>query len=174
MTCLTESRGGRTYPVRMSSVSISYDLAKDDEAQAFRIAVAAEGLFRALIDFHRLVVERRDRRARSQPAHVVRALLRERLTQRTAAWTLKANALKPRRWRRPLRPATLTVEVGFPYVALLNAEGIFAAVRAIDASFKADDSLLSWKEMAAINLAKLEENGAAAAFLNEVTAHRGE
>ena len=174
MTCLTESRGGRTYPVRMSSVSISYDLAKDDEAQAFRIAVAAEGLFRALIDFHRLVVERRDRRARSQPAHVVRALLRERLTQRTAAWTLKANALKPRRWRRPLRPATLTVEVGFPYVALLNAEGIFAAVRAIDASFKADDSLLSWKEMAAINLAKLEQNGAAAAFLNEVTAHRGE
>ena len=174
MTCLTESRGGRTYPVRMSSVSISYDLAKDDEAQAFRIAVAAEGLFRALIDFHRLVVERRDRRARSQPSHVVRALLRERLTQRTAAWTLKANALKPRRWRRPLRPATLTVEVGFPYVALLNAEGIFAAVRAIDASFRADDSLLSWKEMAAINLAKLEQNGAAAAFLNEVTAHRGE
>jgi hypothetical protein len=156
----------------MSTVSISY--AKDDEAQAFRIAVAAEGLFRALIDFHRLVVERRDRRARSQPAHVVRALLRERLTQRTAAWPLKANALKPRRWRRPLRPATLTVEVGFPYVALLNAEGIFAAVRAIDAAFKADDSPMSWKEMAAINLAKLEENGVAAAFLNEVQARRGE
>ena len=158
----------------MSTVSISYDLAKDDEAQAFRIAVAAEGLFRALIDFHRLVVDRRDRRARSQPSHVLRALLRERLTQRTAAWTLKANALKPRRWRRPLRPATLAVEVGFPYVALLNADGIFAAVRAIDASFKPDDSPMSWKEMAAINLAKLEENGVSAAFLNEVEARRGE
>jgi hypothetical protein len=158
----------------MSTVSISYDLAKDDEAQAFRIAVAAEGLFRALIDFHRLVVERRDRRVRAQPAHVVRGLLRDRLTQRTAAWTLKANALKPRRWRRPMRPATLTVEVGFPYVALLNAEGIFAAVRAIDASFKADDSPMPWKEMAAINLAKLEENGASAAFLNELEARRGE
>lgn len=158
----------------VATVSISYDLAKDDEAQAFRIAVAAEGLFRALIDFHRLVVERRDRRARSQPSHVVRALLRDRLTQRTAAWTLKANALKPRRWRRPLRPATLTVDVGFPYVALLNAEGIFAAVRAIDASFRADDSLLPWKEMAATNLARLEEHGVSAAFLNEITARRGE
>jgi hypothetical protein len=158
----------------MSTVSISYDLGNDDEAQAFRIAVAAEGLFRALIDFHRIMVERRDRRARSQPAHVVRALLRERLTQRTAAWTLKANALKPRRWRRPLRPATLTVEVAFPYVALLNAEGIFAAVRAIDASFRADDSSMSWKEMAAINLTKLEEHGVLAAFLNEVDARRGE
>lgn len=158
----------------MSTVSISYDLAKDDEAKAFRIAVAAEGLFRALIDFHRLVVERRDRHTRSQPSHVVRALLRERLTQRTAAWTLKANALKPRRWRRPMRPATLTVEVGFPYVALLSAEGIFAAVRAIDAAFTADDSLMSWKEMAAINLAKLEEHGVLAAFLNEVEARRDE
>lgn len=158
----------------MSTVSISYDLAKDDEAQAFRVAVAAEGVFSALIDFHRLAVERRDRRARSQPAHVVRALLRERLTQRTAAWTLKANALKPRRWRRPARPATLTVEVGFPYVALLNAEGIFAAVRAIDASFKADDSLVPWKDMVSINLAKLELNGVLAAFLTEVEARRGE
>jgi len=156
----------------VSTVSISYDLAKDDEAQAFRIAVAAEGLFRALIDFHRVVVERRDRRARPQRAHVVRALLRDRLTKRTAAWTLKVNALKPRRWRRPLRPATLTVEVGFPYVALLNADGIFAAVRAIDASFRADDSLMPWKEMAAINLAKLEEHGVAAAFLNEIESGR--
>jgi hypothetical protein len=156
----------------VSTVSISYDLAKDDEAQAFRIAVAAEGLFRALIDFHRAVVERRDRRAKPQPAHVVRALLRDRLTQRTAAWTLKVNALRPRRWRRPLRPATLTVEVGFPYVALLNADGIFAAVRAIDASFKADDSPVSWKEMAALNLAKLEEHGVAAAFLNEIESSR--
>jgi len=73
-----------------------------------------------------------------------------------------------------LRPATLAVEVGFPYVALLNADGIFAAVRAIDASFKPDDSPMSWKEMAAINLAKLEENGVSAAFLNEVEARRGE
>jgi hypothetical protein len=64
--------------------------------------------------------------------------------------------------------------VGFPYVALLNAEGIFAAVRAIDASFKADDSPMSWKEMAAINLAKLEEKGVLAAFLNDVDARRGE
>jgi len=74
----------------------------------------------------------------------------------------------------PLRPATLTVHVGFPYVALLNAEGIFAAVRAIDASFKADDSALSWKEMAEINLARLEDHGVAAAFLNEVAARAAE
>lgn len=152
----------------MSTVSISYDLAKDDDAQAFRVAVAAEGAFSALIDFYLLAVQRRGRRARSQPAHVVRALLRDRLTQRTAAWALKANALKPKRWRRPARLATLTVDVGFPYLAWLNAEGIFATIRDIDASFKADDSPVAWKEMVAIILAKLDKNGASAAFHNEV------
>ncbi len=156
----------------MSTVSISYDLAKDDEAQAFRIAVAAEDLFSALIDFYLFAVERRGERARAQPAHAVRALLRDRLTQRTAAWALKANALKPKQWRRPARTATLTVEVGFPYLALLNAEGIFATIRAIDASFKADDSPLSWKEMVPIILAKLDEKGAAAAFQAEVESRR--
>jgi hypothetical protein len=152
----------------MSTVCISYDLAKDDEAQAFRVAVAAEGLFSALIDFHRLVVQRRDRRAPSQPSHVVRALLLKRVTQRTAAWALKANALKPKGWRRPLRRVTLTVEVGFPYVALLNAEGIFTAIRAIDASFPPDDSRLPWKDMVSTILVKLEDNGVSAAFHHEM------
>jgi hypothetical protein len=152
----------------MSTVSISYNLARDEEAQAFRIAVAAEDLFTALIDFYLLALERRDRRARAQRAHVLRGLLRERLTQRTAAWTLKANALKPRGWQRPARIATLSVEVGFPYVALLNADRIFAAVRAIDASFRPDDALMSWTDMVAIILAKLEDSGALAAFQSEV------
>ena len=156
----------------MSTVSISYDLAKDAEAQAFRVAVAAEGLFSALIDFHRLVVQRRDRRTPAQPSHVVRALLRKRVTQRTAAWALKANALKPKGWRRPRRRVTLTVEVGFPYVALLNADGIFAAIRAIDASFPPDDSRLSWEDMVDTILLKLEDNGVSAAFHNEIDSRR--
>jgi len=156
----------------MSTVSVSYDLASDAEAQAFRVAVASEGLFLALIDFHRLVVLREKRRAKPQAAHVIRGLLREGLTRNGAAWTLKANALNPAKWRRPLRTATLTVEVGFPYVALLNAEGIFDAVRAIDASFKPDDSPMPWKEMAAFNLARLESNGVTAAFLHQLETRR--
>ena len=156
----------------MSTVSMSYNLARDDEAQAFRIAVASEDLFSALIDFYLFAVERRSRRAKAQPAHAVRALLRDRLTQRTAAWALKVNALKPRGWGRPARIATLTVEVGFPYLALLNAERIFATVRAVDGAFEADHSPIEWKEMVAIILAKLDENGATAAFQNEVEARR--
>lgn len=152
----------------MSTISLSYDLAKDDEAQTFRIAVAAENLFSALIDFYQVALKRRDRRAQAQPAHTMRALLRDRVAQRTAAWALKGNALDPRGWRRPGRIATLTVEIGFPYLALLNAEGIFTAVRAIDASFKPDQSPVAWKDMVAIILAKLEENGVAAAFQTEV------
>lgn len=152
----------------MSTISISYDLAKDHDAQAFRIAVAAEGLFSALIEFYQLTVERRDVDAKAEPAHKVRALFRERLTRRTATWALKANALKPEVWRRPARVATLTVEVGFPYLALMNADGIFATVRAVDASFQQGHSPLPWKEMVATILAKLDENGAAPAFQNEI------
>lgn len=154
----------------MSTVSISYDLARDDDAQAFRVAVAAEDLFSALIDFYLLAVRKRDARARARPAHVVRALLRQRTPQRTAAWALKAHALKPRPWRRPARTATLTVDVGFPYLALLNAEAIFATVRAVDASFRHDDAPVPWKEMVATILAKLEENGVIAAFETEIEA----
>src|SRR6187549_2864743 len=121
----------------MSTICISYDLARDDEA------------------------------------HVFRALLLKRVTQRTAAWALKANALKPKGWRRPLRRVTLTVEVGFPYVALLNAEGIFAAIRAIDASFPPDDSRLPWKDMVNTILVKLEDHGVSAAFHHEMDS-RGE
>lgn len=153
----------------MSTVSISYDLAKDDEAQSFRIAVAAEDLFSALIDFYLLAVKSRDRRAKAQPAHTVRALLRDRLARRTAAWALKGNALDPRGWRRPGRIATLTVDIGFPYLALLNAEGIFTAIRALDASFKPDETPVAWKDMVSITLAKLDENGVAAAFEAEVS-----
>lgn len=156
----------------MSTVSISYDLARDEDAQAFRIAVAAEDLFSALIDFYLVAVERRDRRARAQRAHVLRGMLRDRLTQRTAAWALKANALKPRGWRRPARVVTLSVDVGFPYVALLNAERIFAAIRAIDASFRPDDAVMPWKDMVGVILAKLEEHGASAAFQHEVDSRR--
>jgi len=156
----------------VSTVSVSYDLAREDDAQAFRIAVAAEGLFSALVDFYLLALERRDRRARPQPAHVVRGLLRDRVTQRAAAWALKANALKPKRWRRPARTATLTVDVGFPYLALLNAEGIFTAIRSIDASFKPENSPVAWKEMVAIILAKLDGNGASATFHSEVESRR--
>jgi hypothetical protein len=152
----------------VSTVSLTYDLARDEEAQAFRVAVASESLFAALIDFYLLALRRRDRRARPQRAHVVRALLRDRVTQRRAAWAFKANALKPRGWRRPARVVTLTVEVGFPYRALINADAIFAAARDIDDSFRPDDSLLSWKEMVATILAKLEARGASGAFFSEI------
>ena len=154
----------------MSTISISYDLAREDDAQAFRVAVAAEDLFAALIDFYLLAVRKRDSRARARPAHVVRALLRARTPQRTAAWALKANALKPRPWRRPARIATLTVDVGFPYLALLNAEAIFATARAIDTSFRHDDAPVPWKEMVATSLARLDDNGMTAAFETEIAA----
>lgn len=154
----------------MSTVSMSYDLASDDEAQAFRVAVAAEDLFSALIDFYLFAVERQRKKAKARPAHAMRALFRERLTPRTAAWALKANAFKPMGWRRPARVATLTVEMGFAYVALLNAEGIFATVRAVDAAFQQDHTPIQWKEMVSLILAKLDANGVTAAFQNEIEA----
>lgn len=154
----------------MSTVSLSYDLARDDDAQAFRVAVAAEDLFSALLDFYLLAVRKRDARSRARPSHVVRAQLRQRIPQRTAAWALKANALKPRSWRRPARTATLTFGMGFPYLALLNSEAIFATLRAIDASFRDDDAPVPWKEMVATIEARLDEYGLAAAFETEIAA----
>lgn len=60
--------------------------------------------------------------------------------------------------------------MGFPYMALLNAEAIFATVRAIDTSFRHDDAPVPWKEMVATILAKLEEHGVTAAFETEIAA----
>lgn len=155
-----------------TTVSIPFNLADDDQAQAFRVATAAEDTFNVLIAFYQHALERRDSHAHmpDPQRHEIRSQLRERMIQHSVFWVVSPAADNPRLYARLPLIVTMTVELGFAFTAISHAQDLFVAVRGIYASLQEPGLTVRWADVVATILARLQPNALADAFHEELEA----
>lgn len=155
-----------------TTVSIPFDLADDTQAQAFRVASAAEDTFNVLLAFYQHARERRDSQAHAPDPqrHEVRAQLRERMIQHSVLWIVSPTADNPRLFVRLPAVVTVTFELGFAFTAISHAQNLFVAAREIYRLLEEPGSTVRWADVVATVLAKLQPEALAAAFHEELEA----
>jgi len=142
-----------------TNLTLSYDLSKHEDAQEFRVALAASGIHRALgthLSWLNSHVGADGVHDHEEP-RIFKMDLRTRLNTQGVSWVLNPGVETAMNWRRPMRLVTRSLDAE-AFAMASQAQGLFEVVRAYDAQLPAGDTI-NWPWMGAVNtLATLIES----------------